>query len=202
MIHRDKRNSPHSRVGEFISMAITELLAVITALLHWYDHIQGGLVVIVIDNSNALHWIRSRGAKNLYAQALLRIISRLEIRGQFVVWAEEVRSEENEIPDSISRLYTRDQELDHEETSRLETLWEKMFNTIPGILHLPEDFLPPIWFQHLDPHEWDMRLPGETTEDVPQLQLYRPSRGKANGPLGKTVRFAEAPIFTTSLNEV
>ena len=198
MIHRDKKNSPHSRVGEFISMAITELLAVITALLHWYDHIQGGLVVIVIDNSNALHWIRSRGAKNLYAQALLRIISRLEIRGQFVVWAEEVRSVENEIPDSISRLYTRDQELDHEETSRLETLWEKMFNTIPGILHLPEDFLPPIWFQHLDPHEWDMRLPGETAEDVPQLQLYRPSKGKVHGSLSKTVRFAEAPIFTTS----
>ena len=114
MIHRDKKNSPHSRVGEFISMAITELLAVITALLHWYDHIQGGLVVIVIDNSNALHWIRSRAAKNLYAQALSRFISRLEIRGQFVVWAEEVRSEENEIPDSISRLYTRDHELDYE----------------------------------------------------------------------------------------
>jgi hypothetical protein len=194
IIHRDKKKPNSIRPGHFISMAITELLAVIAAILFWQEELLGGLIVIVIDNSNALHWIRSRGAKNLYAQALLRLLARLEIRGQFTVWAEEVRSEENELPDAASRIRTREGRVDLVEEDKLERLWMRMFGTSTQIQHLPRDFLPPEWFQSLSPYRWEMKISGESNENFSASNTESTDPPMSSSLGARRVSFADTPI--------
>lgn len=93
-------------------MAITELLSVLTGLLQWNHFFKHKVVVIVTDDQNVLKWIRTKGARNLYAQSLLILITRLEIRGQYQVWAEDVRSEDNLQPNCLSRRLDREGNVD------------------------------------------------------------------------------------------
>lgn len=70
--------------GRFLGMAITELLSVVAAMLQWGPTLRGVLVVLVTDNQNVLRWIRKRGARNLFGQALLRLITRLELTARWL----------------------------------------------------------------------------------------------------------------------
>lgn len=65
-----------TKKGESMCMAITELLSVLLGLLQWGPTYSGALVVVVVtDNHSVLSWLRNRWcAKNVYAQALIRLI--------------------------------------------------------------------------------------------------------------------------------
>lgn len=146
--------------GHFIGMAITELLSVVAALLQWGSKLQHSLVLIITDNQNVLRWIRKRGAKNLYAQALLRLITRLEIRGEYQVWTEDIRSKDNHVPDCLSRLRTRDGDIDVEESKR----WESLMTQVDKRIEISDAgfCFPESWFSSRDPSKWSLAVPGET----------------------------------------
>lgn len=145
--------------GRHITMGITELMAVLGSLLVWQEDFKNALVVVIIDNANALSWIRSRTAKNHYAQALLRILGRLEIRYRTTIWAEEIRSEENELPDCLSRLKDRFGNPQVNEFKR----WKQLIKTFGKQISY-QDLEPPFpihWFKNMNDSEWDLVLPDE-----------------------------------------
>lgn len=113
--------------------------------------------MVVTDNVNVLQWIRKRAARNLYAQALLRLITRLEIQHGFQVWTEDIRSGENNIPDCLSRLHTRSRSLDHTQVQRWEELMGHLVSRISIVE--PTFAFPEVWFDSRDPSRWTMPLP-------------------------------------------
>lgn len=153
-----------ARRGRSLCMGVTELLAIVGSLLQWGSLLGEGVVVVVTDNQNVLRWVRSRGAKNLFAQALLRIITRLEILGGFQVWSEDIRSEENLLPDCLSRLFNSEGITDQQEIKRWNDLQK---DRVTPITQVPLTWsFPSEWFnvENQGPSKWVMRLPGETEE--------------------------------------
>lgn len=144
-------------------MAVTELLSVILGLLQWGSLYQGALVIVVTDNHSVLSWLRNRCAKNVYAQALLRLIIRMEVRGQYEVWSEDIRSEDNHLPDALSRLLDRSGREDLVERKRWEHFSQmrgKKFSIVD-----PFHTFPDSWFNTPNERNWTMLLPGESSED-------------------------------------
>ena len=179
-----------SRKGETLCMAVTELLSVILGLLQWGDTYRGALVIVVTDNHSVLSWLRNRCAKNVYAQALLRLIIRMEIKGRYEVWSEDIRSEDNHLPDALSRLQDRAGREDPVEKGRwshFTQLRDKTFNIV-----VPSHSFPDAWFCSPNNRNWTMLLPGESEE---YYRRWNPARKvtagsdlniPAVGPFGAT----------------
>ena len=162
-----------AKKGEAICMAITELLAVVSGLLQWENHFVNRLVVMVTDNQNVLTWVRTKGARNLFAQALLRLITRMEVRGKYQVWAEDVRSKDNLMPDCLSRRHNREGVEDAVEVRR----WSKIQEGV-GIrvtIQPPTFTFPNSWFEAVEPHRWVMRLPCESFREFHSWNPTQPN---------------------------
>lgn len=196
--------------GKQITMGITELLAVLGALLTWKEDLEHSLIVIIIDSSNALSWIRTRKAKNWYAQALLRILGRLEIRYKTTVWAEEIRSEENDLPDCLSRLRDRYGTLQTKEVDR----WRKL-STAKGKKMVYKEVEPPFprhWFEGSLESDWDLLLPDEelpkdlsnnTSDETAKLAnrkepTYSHTNNASTIPIIK-LKWPQSDVLTSSL---
>jgi hypothetical protein len=153
-----------TKKGESMCMAITELLSVVLGLLQWGDSYSGALVIVVTDNHSVLSWLRNRCAKNVYAQALVRLMIRLEIRMGFEIWAEDIRSEDNHLPDALSRMWDRKGTLDSAEVNK----WNH-YSQARGSLFTIEQVTHPFpneWFSTPGNRNWTMLLPGETQDDL------------------------------------
>ena len=154
-------------------MAITELLAVLSGLLEWEDYFVNKVVVMVMtDNQNILTWVRTKGARNLYAQSLLRLITRREVRGKDQVWAEDVRSEDNLLPDCLSRRLDRHGKLDTAEVQRWLEIQESM--GVQVRINSPTNPFPDSWFESVEPHRWIMKLPRESLKDYQDWNPTQP----------------------------
>lgn|GEM_PF-2798199 len=167
-----------SKKGETLCMAVTELLSVILGLLQWGDSYQSSLVIVVTDNHSVLSWLRSRCAKNVYAQALLRLMIRMEVRGRYEVWAEDIRSEDNHLPDALSRLQDRSGREDRVERQR----WEHYSQLRKKIFAIKEPLhpFPSSWFSTPGNRNWTLLLPGESEA---QFNLWNSSPTASQTPL-------------------
>ena len=152
-----------TRKGESMCMAVTEMLSVLLGLLQWGDQYRGALVIVVTDNHSVLSWIRNRCARNVYAQALVRTMIRLEMLGGFEVWSEDVRSEDNHLPDALSRLKDR---LGHDDSIEMEK-WLHYSQARGRVFQIeePKHLFPEAWFSTPNNRNWTMLLPGESPEN-------------------------------------
>ena len=191
-----------TRKGEAVCMAITELLSVLLGLLQWGYTYSGALVIVVTDNHSVLSWLRNRCAKNVYAQALLRLIIRMEIQGGYEIWTEDIRSEDNHLPDALSRLYDRQGQLDPTERAK----WDHYCAARGGEIEIQEvtTAFPSEWFTSPRKRNWTMLLPGESLTEKekwdPGLQVLS---GELDTPLPplETVGTPLSPKSLESLRE-
>ena len=167
-----------TKKGESLCMAITELLSVILGLLQWGQSVRGGLVIVVTDNHSVLSWVRSRCARNVYAQALLRLMIRLEIKEGFEVWSEDIRSEDNHLPDALSRLRDRQGNIDSAELGRWEHYSSLRGGTTFDIEPVRYPF-PESWFSTPNNRNWVMLLPGESVSD---FEVWHPTQLESDQP--------------------
>lgn len=183
-----------TRKGESLCMAITELLSVILGLLQWGHRYRGSLVILITDNHSVLSWLRNRCARNVYAQALLRLMIRMEIQGGYEVWSEDIRSEDNHLPDALSRLYDREGNLDPTEKEK----WVHYSQQRGGVFEIQEakHCFPSEWFTAKGDRNWTMLLPGESEDDFKSWHTehnsVRESQNTAEkipdiGPCGSTL---------------
>ena len=153
------RRGPTKR-GQALFMGITEFVGVITGLTQWAPRLKDSLVIVVTDSLNVFYWIRTRTARNKFAQSLLRLMVRLEILGSFVVWSERVSSEENDLPDCLSRLQDREGAEIPAEHRRWLLLNEHRKDG-PIQIQEPVGDFPVEWFQHPADSQLNLLLPGE-----------------------------------------
>ena len=189
-----------TRKGEAICMAITELLSVLLGLLQWGCTYSGALVIVVTDNHSVLSWLRNRCAKNVYAQALLRLIIRMEIQGSYEIWAEDIRSEDNHLPDALSRLYDRQGQLDPTEQAK----WEHYCAARGGEIEIQEvtTAFPSEWFTSPKNRDWTMCLPGES---LVEKEKWDPTQRDRSGELESPLTPLEtigAPLSPKSLESL
>jgi len=164
-----------TKKGESMCMAITELLSVVLGLLQWDSTYRGALVIVVTDNHSVLSWLRNRAAKNVYAQALLRLIIRMEIRGGYELWSEDIRSEDNHLPDALSRWQDRSGNPDSSAAAK----WEHYTRQRGGGFRVedPVHTFPTEWFATDSDSNWTMLLPGESEQDFKSWHADLPTHG-------------------------
>jgi len=84
-------------------ISIQELLWTVVAFAESCDRgVRHALHIAILDNQNAVAWIRKRRPKNLYAAHFIRIISRLEHASKNELTAVWVASGNNTVPDDVS----------------------------------------------------------------------------------------------------
>eukprot|EP00971_Amphidinium_carterae_P056784 1122779-Amphidinium_carterae.2 len=84
-------------------IAVAELLGLVAmaaALGHTW---QNELIIYIGDNSNVVHWLRSRAPRNRLAQLLMRTLMCLEVKLRFSIQAYYVRTYHNKTADWLTR---------------------------------------------------------------------------------------------------
>eukprot|EP00971_Amphidinium_carterae_P292552 5807922-Amphidinium_carterae.1 len=86
-----------------VIIAVAELLGLVAmaaALGHsWKDE----MILYIGDNSNVVHWLRSRAPRNRLARMLMRTLMCLEMKYKFTVHAYYVRTYHNRTADWLTR---------------------------------------------------------------------------------------------------
>lgn len=152
-------------------IGVIELAAVVYAALRWGHGWRDRLVVAVTDSQNALRWIRQGRARNGYAAHLLQLLARLQLHYGFQVWAEWVKSEDNELPDCGSRHWKEDGMVNLQEVRRWEKLVEHCYDSPPTEVHLTSDERSATrWLDLSDPNVRALRVPGESVSTYDHLR--------------------------------
>eukprot|EP00971_Amphidinium_carterae_P111725 2212849-Amphidinium_carterae.1 len=134
----------HSQPNEEaqVIIAVAELMAVVSFAVSSSDHWRSKVVVAIVDNMNTKYWLQNRSAKNAQARQLLRVLSVMERRHKFSVYAVYVRTYHNFTPDLYSRC-SREEFLCDAEKKNLSIVetnvdWQAvMEETQRGSLFLP-----------------------------------------------------------------
>ena len=129
--HRSERAGPFRgsrRHRDALYIGVLELAAVVYGALKWGNEWRDCLVVAVTDSTNTVRWLRQGRARNGYAAYLLKVLSLLQLKHGFQVWAEWISSEENELPDCASRTWLESGELDEKEAKR----WRELTCALPA----------------------------------------------------------------------
>ena len=90
-----------------INIAHLELLAIIICLRKWGHKFEGKRFVMLYDNQAVMNVINAGSAREKFMQHLMRLFAYVCAMGQFEVVAQYIKSEENRIPDLLSRIHLR-----------------------------------------------------------------------------------------------
>jgi hypothetical protein len=119
---------------------VKELAIIEEALRAWAPAYPGHHVYIQTDNITAAHWVNKGAARGYQPSLMLKQIAEVALKYNITIGCYYIRSENNQIPDAISRLHQPGQLL------RLSTLLSPLFTAGHPTYFLPSHMSCLSWF--------------------------------------------------------